>query len=50
MRYKIVLFLVISILIGAISFAAIMEKEIIAEGLAAGGSLQSKDAALNRAL
>ncbi len=50
MQKKIVLFLVISILIGAISFAAIMEKEIIAEGVAAGGSLQSKDAALNRAL
>lgn len=50
MRYKIVLFLVIPILISIAVFAAITEKEIIAEGLAAGGSLQSREAALNRAL
>ena len=52
--------LIIGLMIGAflftlvfmpcVSFAAMMEKEVVAEGIAAGGSLQSRDAALNRAL
>lgn len=44
------LVLISIVLFVAIAEAAIAEKEIMAEGVAAGGSLQSKDAALNRAL
>lgn len=50
MNNKIILTFFVLFLLSSISFAAIVEKEIISEGFAAGSSLQSKDAALNRAL
>lgn len=47
---KVILFLIMSVLVSAVSFAAVMEKEIVGVGAAAGSSLKSKDAALERAL
>jgi len=50
MKEKIMMLCFIFSLVAVFAAAAVLEKEIIAEGAAAGGSLQSKDAALNRAL
>ena len=50
MLRKFILTFGILILTGALSTAQILEKDIVAQGTAAGGSLQSRDSAINRAL
>lgn len=45
-----IIILVASVSISVVSFAALVEKEITADGMAAGSSLKAKDMALNRAL